>query len=78
MPISTPGIGANTPSSTSSAFANNPTIAKFSKVIVDFMASTGRGSISKQDLRNFAGNTSGNVPSYVSAAASYRSSTVAA
>ncbi|RJE89477.1 hypothetical protein [Paracoccus onubensis] len=71
MSISMPGIGAAASSSVNSAFDNHLTIAKSSKVIADFMASTGRSAISKQDLQNFAGNSSGNVPSDVSAAASY-------
>lgn len=67
MSISTGGIGPSQQSNPSGAFQANLDIAKSSRLVADYMASTGRGAISKQDLQSMAGKA----PADVAAAASY-------
>jgi len=69
MSITTGGLTAPFHSVSGNTFDARLDIAKSSKLIADFMAATGKGAISKQDLQAMSANSG--VPADVAAAATY-------
>lgn len=67
MSITTGGVTSSFQNTAGNSFDSNLNIAKSSQLIADYMASSGKGAISKQDLEQMAQNA----PADVAAAASY-------
>ncbi|MDH2326600.1 hypothetical protein QCN27_06940 [Cereibacter sp. SYSU M97828] len=67
MAISTGGVTASFQNNPNTSFDSNLNIAKSSRLIADYIAASGKGAISKQDLEQMAQNA----PADVAAAASY-------